>query len=377
MTDLSIKVSSPSAKSASNRQPANSEAMQQGAQDFSNVLARQVADTPNTAESGPHSSEEAPQRTAERDNAETNPVENSDNSVTADMMAALLAQQNQTVTPQTDILAPANIQTNSTLLTDTNLQPAMETTVGADLVSARNKTAKTSLELLGVKSSPDITSRLEMTDAAMPQAHITLNNAKGFVDTFKTAVAKELSTVPGNQAQHGASGLIELAGSTQQPGVAPLAVLSTSSNNPVSIDTRVNQPAWGDEFSQKITWIATQRNQSAELHLNPPQLGPLDVVLKMNGDQASATFTSPHAVVREAIEQAMPKLREMLADSGIMLGNAMVSDNTAKHAQDNPPRKAKERSSDQDSSGITGAVTTQEVRVSPARRHLGMVDTFA
>jgi flagellar hook-length control protein FliK len=95
----------------------------------------------------------------------------------------------------------------------------------------------------------------------------------------------------------------------------------------VTVNTPVNQDKWSDEFSQKITWLASSnKDQTAELHLNPPQLGPVDVVIKVSGDQATALFTSPHAAVRDAIEQAMPRLRDMMADNGIMLGNATVSD---------------------------------------------------
>ena len=95
----------------------------------------------------------------------------------------------------------------------------------------------------------------------------------------------------------------------------------------------------------------------------------------MNGDQATAIFTSPHAAVRDAIEQAIPKLREMLADNGIMLGQAMVSDHTAKNGQDNAPRKPQGRATAAED--ITEGGKLQEVRVTGISRHNGMVDTFA
>ena len=143
-----------------------------------------------------------------------------------------------------------------------------------------------------------------------------------------------------------------------------------------TINTPVSHEKWGDEFNQKITWLTSQKEQTAELHLNPPQLGPMDVVLKVSGDQATALFTSPHAAVREAVEQALPRLREMLADSGIMLGNATVSDQAPRGRQDDHEHKSSSRS------GIGGVADTatashQSVRVSPISRHNGIVDTFA
>lgn len=155
-----------------------------------------------------------------------------------------------------------------------------------------------------------------------------------------------------------------------------------ANNPPVSTSPTITTPlgnnGWADEFSQKISWVSTQQNQIAELHLNPPNLGPLDVVLKISDNQATALFTSPHAAVREAVENALPKLREILADNGIMLGNTTVSDQS--------PR---DRSSDGFMNQGSGTAAQHEVSdtmpelagllpaVVPVRRHNGMVDTFA
>lgn len=144
-----------------------------------------------------------------------------------------------------------------------------------------------------------------------------------------------------------------------------------------TIATPLNNSGWADEFSQKINWISTQQNQVAELHLNPPDLGPLNVVLKISDNQATALFTSPHSAVRDAVENALPKLRETLADNGITLGNTTVSDQ--------PPRdRDMERFTNQGSGAATqrddfsdANLLTAAAQVVPARRHNGMVDIFA
>lgn len=87
---------------------------------------------------------------------------------------------------------------------------------------------------------------------------------------------------------------------------------------------RVGSAEWGGAVGEKVLWMANQNHQVAELHLNPPNLGPLEVRLTINNDQATAVFVSHHSAVRDAIETALPRLREMLADNGIMLGNASV-----------------------------------------------------
>jgi flagellar hook-length control protein FliK len=158
------------------------------------------------------------------------------------------------------------------------------------------------------------------------------------------------------------------------------AALTTPTVSPapaqLSIAPPVGRKDWGDEFGQKVTWLATQHQQSAELHLNPPQLGPLDVVVSVSGDQATAFFSSPHAAVREAVEQAMPKLRELMADNGITLSNTSVSDQNQNASQD-----SRQRSSGTRSPGVSDNIAVGEqpsTRVTtPVRRHQGLLDTFA
>ncbi len=149
---------------------------------------------------------------------------------------------------------------------------------------------------------------------------------------------------------------------------------------PQNVATPLGNSTWANEFSQKIVWMSTQQNHSAELHLNPPDLGPLNVLLKISDNQLTAQFTSPHIAVRDALENALPKLREILADNNIMLGNATISDQ--------PPRDRGEGSMNHGSGsaaqhgasyGLIGSnVTSPAAAVAvPVRRHIGMLDTFA
>lgn len=91
------------------------------------------------------------------------------------------------------------------------------------------------------------------------------------------------------------------------------------------IAARVGTPAWDNQVGQKIVWMAAGEEHSASLTLNPPDLGPLQVVLSVTNDQASVTFSSNQLEVRQALENALPRLREMMGESGIALGNATVN----------------------------------------------------
>lgn len=164
---------------------------------------------------------------------------------------------------------------------------------------------------------------------------------------------------------------------TSQPAMLNLAQQTmAAAPTQLAVTTPVGRKDWGDDFGQKITWLATNNQQTAELHLNPPQLGPLDVVISVSGDQATAFFSSPHAAVRDAVEQAMPKLREMMADNGITLGNASVNDQARDSAQDAYQRSGNGRTDSISDNMATGA--QQPVALAtPVRRHNGLLDTFA
>lgn len=144
----------------------------------------------------------------------------------------------------------------------------------------------------------------------------------------------------------------------------------------VQVDTPVGHVKWGGELAQKVVWMATQQSQVAEIHLNPAHLGPVEVMLSISQDQATAQFVSSHPAVRDAIQDALPRLREMLAENGIQLGNVMVG-------ADSFQQENRQQQAYQPDKG-TGALTdmrpevtgTIEAVVAPSRHH-GLVNTYA
>lgn len=88
----------------------------------------------------------------------------------------------------------------------------------------------------------------------------------------------------------------------------------------------VGTPQWSQAVGDKVLWLAAQNVSAAEIRLDPPELGPMQVRVSINQDQASVTFTSPHPVVREALDQQLNRLREMFSEQGLNLVNVDVSD---------------------------------------------------
>ena len=138
-----------------------------------------------------------------------------------------------------------------------------------------------------------------------------------------------------------------------------------------AIAAHVASPGWDRGLGEKVLWMASQQVQVAELHLNPPELGPLQITLTVNNDQASAQFVSQHASVREAIEAAMPRLREMLAEGGITLGNANVGAESFRDQAQQDTRSHLSRGAAQADLGGTFGLT-QSLRATR-----GLVDIFA
>jgi flagellar hook-length control protein FliK len=106
-----------------------------------------------------------------------------------------------------------------------------------------------------------------------------------------------------------------------KPTSASFPSVANAANPPLAL----NQPGWEQALAQRIVYQVNQSSQSAQISLHPPELGKLDVHVELLRDQANVTFTSTHGAVRESIEAAVPRLREMFADSGMVLVNVNVS----------------------------------------------------
>lgn len=106
-------------------------------------------------------------------------------------------------------------------------------------------------------------------------------------------------------------------------------VMSYQAAPPVFIATLENRfgtEYWSTEFNQKIVWMTRGAEQSAILTLNPPNLGPIKVHVKVLNQVAHTIFESSNPEVRHALEGGLPKLREMLGDKGIEMGDVCVKE---------------------------------------------------
>ena len=91
-----------------------------------------------------------------------------------------------------------------------------------------------------------------------------------------------------------------------------------------SLETNVQDPEWSDEMGQKIVWLTGRAIQSAEIHLNPADLGPIEVQIKVQNEQAAVTFHAQNSTVRDMLESNVNRLREMMESNGVDLTEVSV-----------------------------------------------------
>lgn len=156
---------------------------------------------------------------------------------------------------------------------------------------------------------------------------------------------------------------------------APLS----STTKPASLPTPLHSEQWPAQFGEKLVWLAKSEVQTAQISINPPQLGPIQINLTLNGDQATAVFASPHAEVRNAIENAMPQLKEMLSSAGINLGQSDVGSNLPQQqGSANDPHAANSTKNANENAILPGNDSIGSTSSSSlVRQGDGLVDLFA
>lgn len=90
---------------------------------------------------------------------------------------------------------------------------------------------------------------------------------------------------------------------------------------------------WEKPLGQQLLWMAQNQTQQAEIRVDPPHLGPIEVHLSLNDDQAKVSFFSHDVAVRETLENTLPKLRDLFDSQGMQLNQANVSDQSLARQQ--------------------------------------------
>lgn len=269
---------------------------------FEEVLAAELDETKSAAEEA----EAAP-------SAENTPAENADPAVTADsaVTETMLAA-----------LAPA---------TPPSLAVPASTAADGSLDSA-DPVEEVGLRPLAAAPSPAGPSFRPPDRSAGDPSGEGSNLPPREVPPESTVVIAETAAISPANAQATAPSAPQTAG-TLSPAVQPAsaawvapAVSQGGHSTPVlEVAVPVQHRDWASKFSERVTLTVNEGLQSAELRVNPEELGPVRIRVSLDRNEASLVFAAAHPLVRAAIEEALPALRESMQQAGLQLGEALVA----------------------------------------------------
>ncbi len=384
---------------------------------FDNVLEREISENTTTSEEHTKSDENV-----QRHEVNTKALAHTGDKVVNQIDDADLNESATTVNPEIHMGVPITVLAATTQQPSNNLRASAMSKIGQPATSLNTiprgvnvdkPSILESSEDLNVLDVPENSSKLPVgfTNQLSKQSSLQQDGTLINTNMSRQNIASQPGTGTANFAAQGEfslqpeaglmsssrvneSTLIPLTDAMPQMSLSQTSTLSPTNislaTQSVAVDaadlqvaTQVGQPKWDGEFSQKIVLMANQRNQVAEIRLNPAHLGPVEVSLNIVNDQgtqaATAQFLSGNLAVREAIEASLPKLREMMAENGIELGNVTVgAESSEQQANTSQQEQGSGRGKSSDS-GFSSNIESGEytkVTIAP-QSHQGLVNTFA
>lgn len=158
-------------------------------------------------------------------------------------------------------------------------------------------------------------------------------------------------------------------------GAPRMAAPNSASSPELPLAATPGSPEFSHELGERLLWLVREGVHEARLQLNPRELGPIEVRLGVSDGAAQVSFSAQHAGTAAAVQQSLPQLREMLAQQGLQLGQAEVSQQQPGTGQQTPQQ---ERSAAGDARGPAGRGADEPFigeRVRVIGR--GLVDAYA
>lgn len=155
--------------------------------------------------------------------------------------------------------------------------------------------------------------------------------------------------------------------------VATGRILNSAVQSPVPTNMQnalVNRE-WAGELGQRLMMMVSSKIQSAQIQLNPRDMGPIDIKVSMQQDQANVVFSTQVSQTKEALELALPRLREMFEENGLGLADVDVQQQDANESHQGQAQQdgSSQAQSESDSVEAESQVVQQHT--------VGLVDYYA
>lgn len=138
----------------------------------------------------------------------------------------------------------------------------------------------------------------------------------------------------------------------------------------------IAKPEGHQQLAEKVRWMVNTKNLVAEIRLDPAELGSVHVKVSMSGESATVNFVVQSQQARDAVDTATPRLREMLAEKGIELGQSSVrqeSDGQQGHGDGELAKQGGRANGESEETDMSEQVLAQQNIVNGA---LGGIDYF-
>lgn len=116
---------------------------------------------------------------------------------------------------------------------------------------------------------------------------------------------------------------------------------------PLQQPLAMNQGGWTEGLVNRVMYLSSQNLKSADIQLEPRELGRLDIRVNVAADQSTQIhFVSGHAGVRDALDSQVHRLRELFAQQGLAQPDVSVADQSRGQQQ--------QQEAQQGGSGLSG-----------------------
>ncbi|AYO16442.1 flagellar hook-length control protein FliK [Vibrio owensii] len=103
---------------------------------------------------------------------------------------------------------------------------------------------------------------------------------------------------------------------------SPLAATQAQGAEWAAVRVDTSSGRWGEQMMQvlqdRVTLQAQQNLQEAKIRLDPPELGKLDLLVRVEGDRLSVQINANTAATREALMQVSERLRTELQEQNFV-----------------------------------------------------------
>ena len=152
--------------------------------------------------------------------------------------------------------------------------------------------------------------------------------------------------------------------------------LLPSSLQTLQLAPQATASQWGDALGEKVSLLLSNKLSSAEIRLDPPHLGKLDIQIQLKDDSATITIHTQHAQTRDLIDSASARLREFLQEAGYSSVDVDVSHREQSMAQGDLPQQQHDNNDQQEHSSQSEMTDMHQGELSLMLDN-GRIDFFA